>query len=144
MEAELGQAETKIAATGARDSRAAAIDGQEDAGTPRAERESANSGAALRQMEGELRGSSGGCRSGRWAERNRDAQNQRREAIERKQQESAAFEAEREGLEAQLAEIQERLDGLRAEREAAAAGGGGGFGRTGGTGRAPAECGSEL
>ena len=55
-----------------------------------------------------------------WAlgvERNRDQQNQRREAIDRKRQESAGYEQQREGLEAQLAEIQERLNGLRAERE---------------------------
>ena len=38
--------------------------------------------------------------------------------MRRRQQEAAAFETEREGLEAQLAELQAQLDGLRAEREA--------------------------
>ena len=56
-----------------------------------------------------------------WAlasERNREARAQKQELIARRQQEAAAFETEREGLEAQLAELQAQLDGLRAEREA--------------------------
>jgi len=83
-----------------------------------AERESANSGAALRQMEQETARIE--RRLQEWAlasERNREARAGKQETIARRQQEAAAFETEREGLEAQLAELQARLDGLRAERE---------------------------
>jgi chromosome segregation protein len=84
-----------------------------------AERESANSGAALRQMEQETARIE--RRLQEWVlatERNRDARAQKQELIARRQQEAAAFETEREGLEAQLAELQGRLEGLRGEREA--------------------------
>jgi chromosome segregation protein len=83
-----------------------------------AERESANSGAALRQMESETARIE--RRLQEWAlasERNGSARAQKQETIARKQQEAAAFEMEREGLEAQLAELQARLDGLRTERD---------------------------
>ena len=83
-----------------------------------AERESANSGAALRQMEQETARIE--RRLQEWTlagERNRDARTNKQELIARKQQEAAAFEAEREGLEQQLADLQQRLDGLRAERD---------------------------
>jgi chromosome segregation protein len=83
-----------------------------------AERESANSGAALRQMESETARIE--RRLQEWAlasERNRDARAQKQDLIARKQGEAAGFEAERAGLEARLAEVQERLDGLRGERE---------------------------
>ena len=84
-----------------------------------AERESANSGAALRQMEGETARIE--RRMQEWvlaAERNKSVRAQKQELIARRQQETAAFETEREGLEAQLAELQGRLEGLRGEREA--------------------------
>ena len=84
-----------------------------------AERESANSGAALRQMEQET------ARIERRlqdlvlaAERNRGARAQKQELIALRQHEAAAFETEREGLEAQLAELQGQLEGLRGQREA--------------------------
>ena len=83
-----------------------------------AERESANSGAALRQMESETARIE--RRLQEWAlasERNREARTQKQDLIARRQQESAGFESEREELEAQLAELQAQLDGLRAERE---------------------------
>ncbi len=83
-----------------------------------AERESANSGAALRQMESETARIE--RRLQEWTlagERNRDARAQKQELIARRQQETAAFETEREGLEAQLAELQQQLDGLRGQRE---------------------------
>jgi chromosome segregation protein len=83
-----------------------------------AERESANSGAALRQMEQETARIE--RRLQEWvlaAERNRGARAQKQELIARRQQEAAAFETEREGLEAQLAELQGQLEGLRAQRE---------------------------
>jgi chromosome segregation protein len=84
-----------------------------------AERESANSGAALRQMESETARIE--RRLQEWAlasERNREARTRKQELIAQRQQEAAGFEAEREGLEAQIAELQAQLDGLRTEREA--------------------------
>jgi chromosome segregation protein len=83
-----------------------------------AEREAANSGAALRQMESEAARIE--RRLQEWSlatERNRDAKNQKTELIGRKQQEAAAFEAERAGLESSLAELQSQLDEMRARRE---------------------------
>jgi chromosome segregation protein len=82
------------------------------------EREAANSGAALRQMEGEVQRLERRLQD--WqltTERNRDARNQRAELIERKQREAAALDGEREGLEAGLTELQERLLSMRSERE---------------------------
>ena len=83
-----------------------------------AERESANSGAALRQMESEV------VRIERrlqdWAltsERNRDARNQKAELIARRQQEAQAFENERAALETSLGDLQEQLNQLRSRRE---------------------------
>jgi chromosome segregation protein len=83
-----------------------------------AERESANSGAALRQMESEVARIERRLQD--WAltsERNRDARNQKAELIARRQQEAAAFENERTTLEATLIALQERLDELRGQRE---------------------------
>jgi chromosome segregation protein len=83
-----------------------------------AERESANSGAALRQMESEVARIERRLQD--WAltsERNRDARNQKADLIARRQQEAAAFENERTTLEASLAALQEQLDHLRASRE---------------------------
>ena len=65
-----------------------------------AERESANSGAALRQMEQETARIE--RRLQEWAlasERNRDARAQKQELIAQSQQQAAAFETEREALE---------------------------------------------
>jgi chromosome segregation protein len=83
-----------------------------------AERESANSGAALRQMESEVARIERRLQD--WAltsERNRDARNQKVELIARRQQEAAAFENERATLENNLATLQEQLDQLRSRRE---------------------------
>ena len=83
-----------------------------------AERESANSGAALRQMESEVARIERRLQD--WAltsERNRDARNQKAELIARRQQEAAAFENERATLEATLIALQERLDEFRGQRE---------------------------
>lgn len=83
-----------------------------------AEREAANSGAALRQMESE--GARIERRLQEWTlatERNRDAQRQKQELIERKQQEVERLEAERAGLESTFAELQAQLDELRGRRE---------------------------
>ena len=83
-----------------------------------AERESANSGAALRQMESEVARIERRLQD--WAlttERNRDARNQKSDLIARRQQEAAAFENERGTLETTLAELQARTEQLRADRE---------------------------
>ena len=83
-----------------------------------AEREAANSGAALRQMESETARIE--RRLQEWSlatERNRDSRNQKTDLIARRQQEAAAFEAERAGLESSLAELQSQLDELRGRRE---------------------------
>ena len=83
------------------------------------ERESANSGAALRQMEQETARIERRLQDLVLAtERNRGARAQKQELIALRQQEAAAFEAKREGLEAQLAELQGQLEGLRSQREA--------------------------
>jgi chromosome segregation protein len=83
-----------------------------------AERESANSGAALRQMESEVARIERRLQD--WAltnERNRDARNQKAELIARRQQEATAFENERATLEASLSDLQGHLDELRGQRE---------------------------
>ncbi len=83
-----------------------------------AEREAANSGAALRQMESEAARIERRLQD--WTlniERNRSARGQKSELIERRQQEASALEAERSALEGSLAELQTQLDGLRARRE---------------------------
>jgi len=83
------------------------------------EREAANSGAALRQMEAEAQRLERRLQEGNLAgERNRDARNQKAELIERRQQEAAALDAERSALEAGLVELQEQLSALRSQREA--------------------------
>jgi len=83
-----------------------------------AERESANSGAALRQMEAEVARIERRLQD--WAlttERNRDARNQKADLIARRQQEATAFENERATLEASLIDLQTRTEQLRTERE---------------------------
>jgi chromosome segregation protein len=83
-----------------------------------AERESANSGAALRQMEQEAARIE--SRLQQWqiaAGRNKDQRQQRQELIARKREEAARFEAERASVEQQVAELTEKIAGLRAGRE---------------------------
>jgi chromosome segregation protein len=83
-----------------------------------AERESANSGAALRQMESEVARIERRLQDWNLTnERNRDARNQKADLIARRQQEAAAFENERATLETSLAELQLQLDELRSQRE---------------------------
>ena len=118
VEAELAQAELEVAGL-ERELRelTAALDAKTQERRD-AERESANSGAALRQMESETARIE--RRLQEWAlatERNREARAGKQETIARRQQEAAAFETEREGLETQIAELQAQLDGLRMERE---------------------------
>lgn len=83
-----------------------------------AEREAANSGAALRQMESETARIE--RRLQEWSlstERNRDARNQKTDLIARKRQDAETLDAERNALESSLAELQSRLDELRSRRE---------------------------
>jgi chromosome segregation protein len=83
-----------------------------------AERESANSGAALRQMESEVARIERRLQD--WAltsERNRDARNQKTDLIARRQQEAVALEEERTALETSLGDLQNQLESLRSQRE---------------------------
>jgi chromosome segregation protein len=83
-----------------------------------AERESANSGAALRQMEQEVARIEG--RLQQWqiaAGRNQDQRQQRQDLIGRKREEAERFESERAGIEQQVAELTEKIVSLRASRE---------------------------
>jgi chromosome segregation protein len=118
VEAELAQTELKAAAM---ERELGELMATLDARTQErrdAERESANSGAALRQMESETARIE--RRLHEWAlasERNREAQAQRQELIAQRRLEAEAFDTERTALEAQLAELQQRLDGMRGERE---------------------------
>ncbi len=83
-----------------------------------AEREAANSGAALRQMESETARIE--RRLQEWmlaTDRNRDARNQKADFIAQRQQLAASVEAERSALEAGLAELTLEVEQLRGRRE---------------------------
>ena len=83
-----------------------------------AEREAANSGAALRQMDSEAQRIERRLQD--WqltSERNRDARTQKADLIARLQDSAAKLDAERATLEAGLAELQHQLGELRTERE---------------------------
>jgi chromosome segregation protein len=83
-----------------------------------AERESANSGAALRQMEQEAARIE--SRLQQWqiaAGRNKDQRQQRQDLIARKRDEAAALEAERQKAEQQVGELTEKILSLRQDRE---------------------------
>jgi len=83
-----------------------------------AERESANSGAALRQMEAETARIE--RRIQEWqaaSDRNQAARAQKQELIARKQQEAAQHEAQRTEIEGQIAELNSQIGNLRASRE---------------------------
>jgi chromosome segregation protein len=83
-----------------------------------AEREAANSGAALRQMESESARIERRLQD--WmssTDRNRDARNQRADVIASRQAQAATLDAERTSLEAALLEITTQLEALRGERD---------------------------
>jgi chromosome segregation protein len=83
-----------------------------------AEREAANSGAALRQMDSEAQRIERRLQD--WqltSERNRDARTQKADLIARLQESAAKLDAERAALEAGLAELQQQLGELRTQRE---------------------------
>ncbi|HWZ52711.1 MAG TPA: chromosome segregation protein SMC [Granulicella sp.] len=82
------------------------------------DREAANSGAALRQMEAEAQRLERRLQD--WqltSDRNRDARNQKADLIAKRQEEAAALDAERSALEVTLAELQQQLGEMRAQRE---------------------------
>jgi chromosome segregation protein len=82
------------------------------------DREAANSGAALRQIEAEAQRLERRLQD--WQlniERNRDARTQKEDLIAQRQDQAAALDAERSALEVTLAELQEQLGAMRAQRE---------------------------
>ena len=83
-----------------------------------AEREAANSGAALRQMESETARIE--RRLQEWmlaTDRNRDARNAKADLIAARKAQTGQLEAERAALEAQLVELTDEVNQLRAQRE---------------------------
>jgi len=83
-----------------------------------AERDTANSGAALRQMESETARIARRLQEWQLAlERNKDSRRQKHELIAAKQEEAARLEAERAFIEAQVAELTEKIATLRLNRE---------------------------
>ena len=83
-----------------------------------AERESANSGAALQQMEAETARIEG--RLQQWqlaAARNQDQRQSHADLITRKRDEAATFESERTTIEAQVTGLTEKIAALRLSRE---------------------------
>jgi len=83
-----------------------------------AERESANSGAALRQMESETTRIDRRLQESQLAiARNQDQRQSRQDLIARKREEALALDAERANLDQQVNELTERIAALRASRE---------------------------
>jgi chromosome segregation protein len=83
-----------------------------------AERESANSGAALRQMESEVARIERRLQDWQLAiARNQDQRQSRQDLISRKRDEALAFDSERANIDQQLAELTGRIVNLRASRE---------------------------
>jgi chromosome segregation protein len=83
-----------------------------------AEREAANSGAALRQMESETARIE--RRLQEWmaaTDRNRAARNQKADQIAARQAQAAELEAERASLEGRISELTAEVDDLRRQRE---------------------------
>ncbi|QMV20045.1 chromosome segregation protein SMC [Granulicella sp. 5B5] len=83
-----------------------------------AERESANSGAALRQMEQEVTRIESRLQQWQIAQnRNNDQRQQRLDLIARKREDAAKFEAERAAIEQQVSDLTEKIVSLRLTRE---------------------------
>jgi chromosome segregation protein len=83
-----------------------------------AERESANSGAALRQMESEAHRIESRLQQYQLAAaRNKDQRGQREDFIARKRDDAARFTTEQAALDAQVNELGEKILSLRAQRE---------------------------
>jgi chromosome segregation protein len=118
VEAELSQSElATIALTREIQELTTSLDGKNHERRD-AERESANSGAALRQMEAEATRVE--RRLADWqlaSERNKDQRSVREDLISRKRDEAAKFEAERAQVEQSVAELGEKIANLRLRRE---------------------------
>ena len=117
-ETDLAQAEFRSAALAREIAAASSAMDARTSERREAEREAANSGAALRQMESET--SRIERRLQEWqlsTERNRDQRNAKADLIARRQGEAAAAEAEHGGMEASIADLGARLDELRQRRE---------------------------
>jgi chromosome segregation protein len=83
-----------------------------------AERESANSGAALRQMESETARIERRLQEWQLAMgRNGDQRQTRQDLIARKREEAERFDAERATIERQVSDLTERIAGMRSSRE---------------------------
>jgi chromosome segregation protein len=83
-----------------------------------AERESAHSGAALRQMESEAARIEARLQQWQLAiGRNNDQRQQRQDLIARKREESASLEAQKQSADIQVAELTEKIAALRLSRE---------------------------
>ena len=125
LEAKLAGLEQQLAATDLRTAQLQAelhtMTAQMDAANHErrdAEREAANSGAALRQMESETARIERRLQD--WmlhTDRNRDARNQKSDLIAARQAEAARLEDERVALEAELTTLTAAVEGLRRERE---------------------------
>ena len=82
------------------------------------ERESANQGAALRQMESEAGRIQSRMQQYELAQgRNKDARQQREDFINRKRDDSTRFASEQSAIEQQVNELTERIASMRANRE---------------------------
>ncbi len=82
------------------------------------ERDSANSGAALRQLEAEVARLDRRLQDWQLAlARNGDGRKQKEDLIARRQTEAAAFESQRQTAELTLVDLQQQLEALRSQRE---------------------------
>jgi chromosome segregation protein len=117
---QLAQAETHAASLGRTLAEKARLLEAKSEDRRAAERDSANQGAALRQMESEAKRLERRLQD--WSldsERNRDQRNQRTALMERKREDVARLESEHTTAEAQQRELESALAGHREAREAA-------------------------
>jgi chromosome segregation protein len=118
VEAELGQAETAVAALGRGIAELSRMIDAKSEERRLAERESANHSAALRQMEAEVRRLE--ARLSGWTletARNQDTRAAKQALIERKRQEAARLEAEHFAAEERQRKLEAELAGRREARE---------------------------
>ncbi|HEX6494578.1 MAG TPA: chromosome segregation protein SMC [Acidobacteriaceae bacterium] len=120
LDAQLAQAETHAAALGRTLAEKTRLLEAKNEDRRAAERDSANHGAALRQMESEAKRLERRLQD--WqldSERNRDQRNQRTALMERRREDVARLEAEHATAEAQQRELEAGLAGHREARETA-------------------------
>jgi chromosome segregation protein len=118
VEAELSKSEMASAAVSRHIAELTATLDNKDAERRDAERESANSGAALRQMEAETARLE--ARLQQWqiaAGRNSDQRQSHQELISAKRDEASALDAERAAIDSKIAELSESIVSLRLTRE---------------------------